>query len=211
MKKKYKFFLIVLIFCLGIGIFYLISLKKNSILLKSVAEKAPKLAMIAPTLPVPKIAAAEIVFVPRVIDGDTIVVEPVDATTGKPGKPETVRYVGMDTPETVSPVKPVECYGHEASVRNKALVDGKYVAIVKDVSEHDKYGRLLRFVYPLNSIAPFSIASTSIDLELVAEGYARVLTIPPDTEYEAQFKAASVAAKAAKLGFWGACSSYPFG
>jgi micrococcal nuclease len=174
-----------------------------------------KAADILPTMPVPKsqvlgqrtsvgtgLASAQIVFVPRVIDGDTIVVEPVDAVTGEAGRQETVRYIGMDTPETVSPTKPVECYGHEASARNKALVDGKYVAIAAGAGDKDKYGRLLRFVYLLDG--------TLVDLELVKEGYARVLTIPPNSEFEDEFKAAAAAAQASKLGFWGACPVYPF-
>jgi micrococcal nuclease len=171
-----------------------------------------KPTMFTPTLPVPSAVSdsglppsAQIVFVPRVIDGDTIVIESVDLMTGAPiGKPETVRYVGMDTPETVNPKKPVECYGHEASERNKALVDGEYVAIVRDVSDRDKYGRLLRFVYLLDA------TNTLVDLELVREGYARPLTIPPDTEFEAEFKAAAATAKSAGHGFWSACAKYPF-
>ena len=179
-----------------------------------------KAADLLPTLPVPRekvkdssgasMSVAEIVFVPRVIDGDTIVVEPVDPATGVPGKQETVRYIGMDTPETVSPTKPVECYGHEASARNKELVDGKYVVIVKDESDKDKYGRLLRFVYLLNDNSNTVSLGTFVDLELVKEGFARVLTIPPNTEFEAEFNAAAAAAASAKLGFWGACPTYPF-
>lgn len=168
---------------------------------KNFSNKDPD---ILPTLPVPQSSSAQVVFVPRVIDGDTIVVEPVDAATGVPGRQETVRYIGMDTPETVSPVKPVECYGHEASAHNKSLVAGKYVTLVKDVSDKDKYGRLLRFVYLLDA------TDTFINLDLVEGGFARVLTIPPDTEFEAKFKVAASAAQTAKLGFWGACAAYPF-
>ena len=167
-------------------------------------HRAAKLIMLQPTLPVPtaNASSSEIVFVPRVIDGDTIVVEPVDPATGEPGKQETIRYIGMDTPETVSPTKPVECYGHEASDQNKALVLGKYVAIARDAGDKDKYGRLLRFVYLLDG--------TFINLDLVKNGYARVFTVPPNTEFEPDFKAAAASAKAAGLGFWGACKEYPF-
>ena len=177
-----------------------------------------KAADIMPTLPAPKIAmltsSTQIVFVPRVVDGDTIVVEPVDAITGEPGKQETVRYIGMDTPETVSPTKPVECYGHEASAHNKALVDGKYVAIVRDAGDRDKYGRLLRYVYLLGDTSSLGTTTTFgafINLELVKDGFARALTITPNTEFATEFKAAAATAKSSNLGFWSACASYPFG
>ena len=147
-------------------------------------------------------SSSQIAFVSRVIDGDTIEVEPIDSTTGDLGVKEKVRYLGMDTPETVDPQKPVECFGHEASARNKALVEGGYVLLRKDISDKDKYGRLLRFVYRLDGIF--------IDLELVKEGYAREFDIPPDTKYADAFAAAEQSARAARLGFWGACSSYPF-
>ena len=58
-----------------------------------------------------------------------------------------VRYIGIDTPETVDPRRPVECFGHEASDLNKQLVDGKTVGLEKDVSETDQFGRLLRYVW----------------------------------------------------------------
>jgi len=153
---------------------------------------------------------AEIAFVSRVVDGDTIDVQPVDAVTGVFGKQETVRYIGMDTPETVSPSKPVECYGHEASARNKELVEGKYVALIKDKGDKDKYGRLLRFVYLVNEASGTISTGTFINLELVNEGMARVLSVPPNTALAPQFMAAAVAAQSAKLGFWGNCSSSPF-
>ena len=75
----------------------------------------------------------------RVIDGDTIEVE-IDGTSYR------VRYIGIDTPETVHPQKPVECFGKEASEKNRELVEGKRVRLEKDVSDTDKYGRLLRYV-----------------------------------------------------------------
>jgi micrococcal nuclease len=77
--------------------------------------------------------------VTRVVDGDTIKVE-ID------GVQYDVRYIGIDTPETVHPSQPVGCFGPEASARNKELVDGKRVGLEKDVSEMDRYGRLLRYV-----------------------------------------------------------------
>ena len=75
--------------------------------------------------------------VTRVIDGDTIELE-----TG-----QKVRYIGINTPETVDPRKPAECFGRESSEKNKELVEGKIVELEKDISETDKYQRLLRYVY----------------------------------------------------------------
>ena len=73
----------------------------------------------------------------RVVDGDTIEIE----------GGQKVRYIGIDTPETVDPSRPVGCYGKEASDKNKELVEGKIVRLEKDISETDRYGRLLRYIY----------------------------------------------------------------
>jgi micrococcal nuclease len=122
----------------------------------------------------------------RVIDGDTIEIE----------GGEKVRYIGMDAPETVDPVKPVECFGPEASNENKKLVEGKIVRLEKDTSERDKYGRLLRYVY---------VGDDFIDLDLVQQGFARVETIAPDTKFEDQLVQAQQQAGQAKKGLWSAC------
>jgi micrococcal nuclease len=153
----------------------------------------------------------ELAFVTRVIDGDTILVQTLDQKTGAPKGEERIRYIGMDTPETVKPNTPVECYGHEASARDKQLVEGKFIWLVKDVSDRDKYGRLLRFVYVISDNTPTTSSTmVFVDLELIKEGYARVLTIPPDTGYKAEFFAAQDSAKTSHAGFWGACAQYPF-
>ncbi len=123
----------------------------------------------------------------RVIDGDTIEVL-ID------GEKKTVRYIGMNTPETVHPSKPVECFGIEASNKNKELVSGKKVRLVKDVSETDKYGRLLRYVY---------VDDTFINLILVQEGYANVSSYPPDVTFSEKFRKAEQEARESKLGLWG--------
>src|SRR3989344_572525 len=83
------------------------------------------------------IPQGESVKVVRVVDGDTIEIE----------GGQIILYIGIDTPETVHPQKTVECFGREASRKNKELVEGKFVQLEKDVSEVDKYGRLLRYVY----------------------------------------------------------------
>lgn len=101
----------------------------------------------------------------RVIDGDTVVIE-----GGR-----KVRYIGMNTPETVDPRKPIQCFGREASNYNKELVGGKMVRLEKDVSETDRYDRLLRYVY---------VDNIFVNLKLVEDGYARVSTFPPDVKYQ---------------------------
>jgi len=125
-------------------------------------------------------------LVTRVIDGDTIEIE-----DGK-----KVRYIGIDTPETVDPRKPVQCFGVEASNRNKQLVEGKKVRLEKDVSEIDKYGRLLRYVY---------VDGVFVNLVLVQEGFAYSYTYPPDIKYQNQFTEAQRLAREQKKGLWGSC------
>lgn len=125
-----------------------------------------------------------LVKVIRVVDGDTIEIE-----TG-----EKLRYIGVNTPESVDPRRPVQCYGKEASVKNKELVEGKMVRLEKDVSNTDKYGRLLRYVW---------IRDTMINEQLVREGYAQVDTFPPDVKYKARFVAAEQLAQQENKGLWG--------
>jgi len=117
----------------------------------------------------------------RVIDGDTI-----EIAGGA-----HVRYIGMDTPESYPEV---EFYGPEAKAKNIELVEGKVVTLVKDVSETDKYGRLLRYVY---------VDGVFVNGELVRLGYARAVAYPPDTKYELLLSQLEKEAKAAKLGIWG--------
>ncbi|HST04539.1 MAG TPA: thermonuclease family protein [Chloroflexia bacterium] len=127
--------------------------------------------------------------VTRVIDGDTIEVS-IDGALYR------VRYIGIDTPETVAPDRPVGCYGPEASAANKALVEGKEVTLEKDVSEVDQYGRLLRYVY---------VGSTFVNAELVQQGYAHAYTYPPDVKYNAYLLSLQQEARSAHRGLWGAC------
>ena len=122
--------------------------------------------------------------VKRVVDGDTIELE----------SGEKVRYIGVNAPESVKPNSPMECFGHEASTYNKTLVEGKRVRLEKDVSERDKYGRLLRFVYLEDG--------TLVNDQLVREGYAFVSTFPPDVGKADQFKQAQAEARAAHRGLW---------
>jgi micrococcal nuclease len=122
----------------------------------------------------------------RVVDGDTIEIE----------GGVKVRYIGMNTPETVDPRKPIQCFGKEASMENKTLVEGKEVELEKDISNTDKYGRLLRYVW-LNGIM--------INEILVKEGYARVDTVPPDVKYSNIFLTAENESRTNNLGLWKKC------
>jgi micrococcal nuclease len=111
---------------------------------------------------------------------------------------EHVRYIGVDTPETVHPSKPVEAFGHEASEANRALVEGRHVVLERDVSEVDRYGRLLRYVWLRDGKA-----WTFANLELVKRGYAQVVTYPPDVKYVDLYLKAQREARTAGRGLWG--------
>lgn len=134
-----------------------------------------------------KIVTSTWAVVTRVVDGDTI-----ELDTG-----QKVRYIGVDTPETVHPNKAVQCFGKEASAYNKQLVTGKKVRLVKDVSDTDRYARLLRYVYLEDG--------TFVNEVLITEGYARAATFPPDVRYSEQFAAQARQAQLSKLGLWSAC------
>jgi endonuclease YncB( thermonuclease family) len=129
----------------------------------------------------------------RVIDGDT-----VDATID--GHDERVRLIGIDTPETKKPDTPVQCFGPEASAYADSLLPaGTRVRIERDVEARDDYGRLLGYVYR-------SSDQLFVNLAIVAGGYARPLTIPPNTTYATDFVQAAHDAEAADLGLWRSCS-----
>ncbi len=145
------------------------------------------------SVPIPKQAAisegaasVSTIKVSRVIDGDTI--ELVDG--------RRVRYIGMDTPEMGDNRKQVQCFAREATEENKRLVEGKTIRLEKDVSETDKYGRLLRYVYVDNVL---------INDYLVRQGFARVATFPPDISHQEQFLAAEREAREQKKGLWNTC------
>src|SRR3990167_5660053 len=121
--------------------------------------------------------------VARVVDGDTIEVE----------GGQTVRYIGINTPETVHPQKTVECFGREASNKNKELVEGKFVQLEKDISETDKYGRLLRYVY---------VDGVFVNELLVKEGFAYASSYPPDIKYQDLLNSAQEEARSQNRGLW---------
>jgi micrococcal nuclease len=149
----------------------------------------------SPTLPGPDPDVSsegsdlETAVVTRVVDGDTI-----DVEVG--GEIIRRRYIGIDTPETVDPGSPVECFGPQASQRNQDLVAGRTVELERDVEETDVYGRQLRYVY---------VGGQMVNEELVADGYATVTTFPPNVKYVERFTAAQAAAREAGRGLWGFC------
>jgi micrococcal nuclease len=129
--------------------------------------------------------------VKRVVDGDTVIVT-------ISGMDYRLRYIGMDTPETVAPGQPVERFGPEASAANKRLVDNKEVVLEKDVSETDRFGRLLRYVWLHDGNR-----WTMVNERLLELGYAQVATFPPDVKYVDRFLAAQRDAREADRGLWG--------
>jgi micrococcal nuclease len=124
-------------------------------------------------------------LVTKIVDGDTIYIE----------GDRKVRYIGMDTPETHHPTKGLQPYGKEATEANRRLVEGRKVLLVKDVSETDRYGRLLRYV--------FLPDGTFVNLKLVEDGYARVATFPPDVKFADLFLKAERNAREGNRGLWG--------
>lgn len=122
-----------------------------------------------------------------IIDGDTIKV-----LMDQDGRVYTIRYIGMDTPENTGQI---EYFGAEASAKNAQLVYGKTATLIKDVSETDKYGRLLRYVV---------VDNLFINYELVAQGYANTASFPPDIACIPTFQEAEQKASTSKLGLWNA-------
>src|SRR3954453_21315266 len=129
--------------------------------------------------------------VTRVVDGDTIHV-------ALGGADETVRYIGVDTPESVKPGTPVQCFAKAASAANERLVDGRRVRLSFDAERRDRYGRLLAYVYRADDDA-------FVNARLVQDGYARTLTIPPNVRFAGRFAGLARSAREQRRGLWRAC------
>lgn len=138
---------------------------------------------------------AETVQVTRAIDGDTI-----ELTDGR-----KVRYIGMDTPEMGDTRTTIACFAREAMDENKRLVDGKTVRLEKDVSEMDRYGRLLRYVYIVGGTNQAVRPDVFVNDYLVRQGFARVATFPPDVAHQDQFLEAQREARGEGRGLWDKC------
>lgn len=126
----------------------------------------------------------------EVVDGDTVLLD----------NGERLRYIGIDTPETKHPRRGIECFGKKSSEKNADLVLGKTVRLEKDVSERDRYSRLLRFVY-----LPTEQGELFVNDYLVRQGYARAVTYPPDVTYTARFREAQKEAQNNSRGLWNEC------
>jgi micrococcal nuclease len=128
-------------------------------------------------------------YVLRAVDGDTIEVR-------LEGRREDVRYIGVDTPETVKPGTPVQCFGPQAHRFNAQLVTHRRVRLVFGVERRDVYDRLLAYVY---------LDGRFVNAELARHGLARTLTIPPNDRFAKRFTRLQNAAARAGRGLWGGC------
>ena len=125
---------------------------------------------------------------------DTARVIRVDGPAGE----EAVRYIGIDTPESVKPGSPVECFAKRASAFNERLVGGERVRLVRDVEARDRYGRLLAYVYRARD-------GLFVNAELVRRGYATVATFPPNVAHEREFRRLANRARLSGRGLWAEC------
>ena len=125
----------------------------------------------------------------KVVDGDTIWVD-------HSGRREKIRMIGMDTPETVDPRKPVQCFGLEASAQAKTILGGQSVYLESDPSQDtvDKYGRTLAYVW--------TTSGRLFDLDMIADGYAHEYTYYVPYRYQQEFKAAQSDARTQQRGLW---------
>ena len=129
-----------------------------------------------------------------VSDGDTIVVRVA-------GQRETVRLIGIDTPETKDPDEPVQCFGPDATEATEALLPrGTAVRLERDAEPRDQYGRLLAYVYRTDGMF--------VNLALAEQGLADVLSIAPNTAHAGELRAAVDAARASGRGLWGGCAGF---
>ena len=135
------------------------------------------------------------VEVRKVIDGDTI-----EVSGG-----EHIRLIGLDTPETKDPNRPVGCFGKEASRFTESVLPvGTAVRLVGDAEQRDRYGRLLAYVYRKSD-------GLFVNAELLRRGYAQLLTIPPNVAHTDEFAALAREARAGSQGLWSACTLLPDG
>jgi micrococcal nuclease len=133
---------------------------------------------------------SQTVTVERAIDGDTIEVNPAVSGT------ENVRFIGVDTPETVDPNEPVQPYGPQASAFTKRQLEGKRVTLIFDQDRTDQHNRALAYVR-------LGSQSTTFNETLLRQGYAQLDIVSPNDRYEARFRQAQEQARQAQRGIWG--------
>jgi micrococcal nuclease len=134
-------------------------------------------------------ATPSLARVERVVDGDTILVR-ID------GRRERVRYIGIDTPESVKPGTRVQCFGKAAAAANRRLVSGREVRLEYDAEARDRYGRLLAYVYRDELL---------VNAELIRQGYGKPLEIAPNVAHAAELRQLAVSARQAHRGLWSRC------
>lgn len=174
--KKIRLNFILIFFSVLIILLVFNSARKNH------SAALPPSVVISPTA---EIKLFEKARVKHVIDGDTVILS----------DDSKVRYIGIDSPELDKNGK-MECFGENAKNFNRQLVENQFVSLEKDISDKDKYGRLLRFVY-LDGIMVNEI--------LVAQGFARAAPVPPDAKYASIFKQAEIDAQQDNRGLWKEC------
>jgi micrococcal nuclease len=138
----------------------------------------------------PSTAPGHVATVTRVVDGDTAHVQ-------FRGRDVTIRFIGVDTPETVAPGRPIECFGPEASHFTTRELTAEKIRLEFDVERIDPFGRTLAYIWLSDG--------TLFNETLVRRGFATVATYPPDTKYVDRFEAAEHTAKRADRGLWGVC------
>jgi micrococcal nuclease len=127
--------------------------------------------------------------VERVVDGDTVVVR-ID------GRSERLRYIGVDTPESVKPGERVQCFGKPAAAANRRLVLGKDVRLEYDAEARDRYGRLLAYVWR---------GDVLVNAELIRLGYGKPLEVPPNLAHASELRDLAAAARRERVGLWSRC------
>ena len=133
-----------------------------------------------------------LITIHKVVDGDTV---DIDIN----GNTERVRLIGVNTPETKHPTKPIECFGPEASAYlTQLLPKGTHVRIERDIEARDRYGRMLLYLYRESD-------NLFINLDLVLRGYGTPMSIEPNTFHRNDFVRAAAQAEAANVGLWKAC------
>lgn len=172
-------------FLLAVGLYFyknpgILSINSVNVFL---LDKNAKNEILNPASQVTVAPNEAIFYVTRVIDGDTI-----EISTG-----EKVRYIGINAPELANRN---ECFAGKARQKNVSLVLNKKVKLVKDVSDKDRYGRLLRYVY---------IDNLFVNKTLVEEGYANAATFPPDVKFKDLFVQMQKQAQEQKKGLWNEC------
>lgn len=192
MTRKTKWIIVV------IGLLLLTNILTLTGFLRSQESTGYKLPPLSPS---PKVITSPIIT--AVLPGQTseaTVTSVTDGDTFRISTGQTVRMIGIDTPETVDPRKTVQCFGKDASAKTKELLLGKTVRLEKDVSETDRYGRLLRYVY---------VNEDFINQTLVRDGFAKASSYPPDVKYQSVFQLAEQEAREEGRGLWSSCLLSP--